>query len=565
MYVIQNLHWFVIFIGVLVFVHELGHFVVAKACGIKVLKFSLGFGPRLFGFQRGETEYVVSALPLGGYVKMLGEMNEEIDEVGDEAGDEARSFNAQPLWQRAAVVLAGPAFNFVLAFVVYTYMFTGPATFGDTKLGIVVPDYPAYETGMRAGDVITKIDGERVATWSELRSRITTRPGETIEIEYERDGKTRTVSLATRVETESNIFKELEKQGRVGVSHLYVRPVIAVVDLESPAALAGLKTDDTIVRVGTRRIEAWHEVRQELSTWPAGTPVDLVVERSAGDEDRTLEVSLTPVEPPFDLPQDIFSSADVRGAYTGLVTKDVVVTEVDPETPAARIGLQPGDRLLRLGVTREGAALARPIGSWMIDLQAFSGVDARSEFELTFQRGREIHVERLKLHETTEIDDFKNEQTRYVFGAHHDSSVTDQYTFERTVGLPEALYYAGQEVAAATTLISVGLAKMAQGDVPLDSMGGPIMLFVLAEKSAKRGLDDFLRMMAIISVNLGLVNLLPIPVLDGGTLLFLGIEAVRRRPPSLRVKEVANLVGLAFLMLLMVFVFKNDILRFVLG
>ena len=115
------------------------------------------------------------------------------------------------------------------------------------------------------------------------------------------------------------------------------------------------------------------------------------------------------------------------------------------------------------------------------------------------------------------------------------------------------------------TIISKGISKMAQGDIPLDNMGGPIMLFYIAEKSAKRGLNDFLSMMAIISVNLGLVNLLPIPILDGGSLVFIGIEAVRRRPPSMRVREIANVVGLAILMLLMVVVFKNDIFRFVLG
>lgn len=557
MYVLQNLHTFVIFIGVLVFVHELGHFLLAKACNIKVLKFSLGFGPRLLGFTRGETEYVISALPLGGYVKMLGEMHDsEID-----VADQPRAFNNRPLYQRAAVVLAGPVFNFILAYFVYMFLLAGPQTFGATKLGVVAQGYPAWNAGIRPGDRIVSIDGQPVEDWEALKSKISTRPGETLSITYERDGTRYDTEVSTRVETMSNVFQELERQGRVGVSLQYILPKIAVVDPESPAAKAGLQTDDVITRVGDRSIEAWHEVRQALADRGVGQPVEIAYQRD-GEERVT---TLRPGEPVEGIPSDTFSSADVQEGYTGLVSKDVIVTEVEPETPASKIGLQPGDRLVSLGIKREGEVKSQPIGAWDIDLDAFTGVDATSEFVLSYQRGRDVITREMKLVERTEVDEFKNERTQYVFGARNDRKASDLYTFERRVGVLEASVDALYRVGSAMTIISKGISKMAQGDIPLDNMGGPIMLFYIAEKSAKRGLNDFLSMMAIISVNLGLVNLLPIPILDGGTLVFLGIEAIRRRPPSLRVREIANVVGLAILMLLMVVVFKNDIFRFVLG
>lgn len=557
MYVLQNLPTFVVFIGVLVFVHELGHFLLAKACDIKVLKFSLGFGPRLFGFTRGETEYVVSLLPLGGYVKMLGEMNE--GEVDDE--DQSRAFNNKPLYQRAAVVLAGPAFNFVLAYFVYVFLLAGSQTFGSTQLGVVAEGYPAWNAGIRPGDRVVAIDGESVETWDELKGRISNRPGQTLSITYERDGKRTTTEVSTRSETQSNIFQELEQQGRVGVSLQYIKSRIAVVDPESPAAQAGLKTDDEIIKVGERPVEAWHELRQALRASAERESVDIQYRRD-GD---TRSTSLVLSERPPGIPADTFSSADAGVGYTGLVSKDVIVTDVEDETPAQTIGLQPGDRLVSLGIKRDEAVHVQPIGAWEIDLDAFSGVDATSEFVLSYQRGREVITREMKLIERTEIDEFKNERTQYVFGAQHDREASSLYTFERVVGVHEAALASFGQVGAAMTIIAKGISKMVQGDIPLDNMGGPIMLFYIAERSAKRGLEDFLGMMAIISVNLGLVNLLPIPVLDGGTLMFLGIEAVRRRPPSMRVREIANVVGLAILMLLMVVVFKNDIFRFVLG
>ncbi len=558
LYVLQNFHYFVLLLGALVFFHELGHFLVAKACGVRVLKFSLGFGPRLFGFTRHGTEYLISALPLGGYVKMLGEL------PGAEVSPEeaASSFGNKPVWQRAAIVSAGPVFNLVLAFLLYLGMFTGVQTFGDTRLGMVLPDAPAHNAGLRAGDKILAVDGEPFDDWMKLREHIGARAGEPLTVTYERGGAIGTLRVNPEPRDEPNEFQETETRGRIGVLNRFVKPVLGLVDSESPAARAGLRSGDVVVAVSGNPVAAWHEVRAGVAATPSGEPVRLRVRRDG----QELEVTLTPEAPPAGLEAGLFSSADTAAGYTGLVSKEALVATVEPETPAAELGLQPGDRPVRLQMIRaDGTSVSRPIGSFFSDLEAFSGLDARNRFVLTYQRGRQLVEKPLQLLAREEKDELKNKRTVYVFGAKNDESLVDMYTYERRVGPFEAVRLAAEKVGADMTLIAGGIAKLVSGKLSFDTMGGPIMLFVIAEKTAAMGPEAFLRAMAVISVNLGMLNFLPIPVLDGGHLMFCAVEAIRRRPPSLRFRELANVVGLALLLLLMVLVLKNDLLNYVLG
>jgi regulator of sigma E protease len=557
-YVLLNLHWFIILIGALVFVHELGHFVLAKLCGVKVHTFSLGFGPRVLGFTRGETEYRISLLPLGGYVKMLGEN----PMVPVQDSEKHRAFMHKPVWQRAAIVAAGPLFNLVLAFFVYAVMFYGTNTFGSTRLGVVSRGGPAWQAGLRPGDRITSVSGVPIEHWDELPEHIGPRPDEEVSVGFERKGETHTVVVRPEAFMEPDVFDEPRRRGRIGISLQYIKPVIGVIDFESPAAKAGLQDGDTVLMINGASINAWHELRDAIAGAPAAEPVRITYRRDG----RVQTVTITPAAPPVGLDPELFSSADPVGGYTGLVNLDTRIAAVEPNTPAELVGLQVGDRLLSLAIEKpNGEREKRPIGVWGIDLAAFSGVDARSNFTLTVQRGRDIMQRGFKLDERKEQDELKNVRRRYVFGATNDDSVLGTYLEERDVGIAEAAGTAAKQVAADTSLIAQGIAMMVRGRISFDNVGGPIMLFVIAEKSAKRGLAYFMRIMAMISVNLGLLNLLPIPILDGGHLLFFGIEAIRRRPPSLRTREIASYIGLALLLMLMVLVFKNDIFRYVLG
>jgi regulator of sigma E protease len=556
-YIFQNFHWFILFIGALVFFHELGHFLVAKACQVKVLRFSFGFGPKLFGFVRGETEYRVSALPLGGYVKMLG----DVPGVEIAAEDEARAFSNRPLWQRAAVVVAGPACNFALAFAIYWAIGLGTQTFSDTRLGIVRQGKPAWEAGVRPGDKLVAIDRVPVKDWEDLRKRIATQPGVELVFTVERDGTERDLTVIPRAAQVKNLFQDVETRGRVGISPYYVKPIVGVIDRESPAGRAGVMTGDQVTAVNGVAVSSWHELRASVDATVAGNPVHLQVQR--GEAELTFQ--LEPGPRPDNLDPTLFSAADTRTGYTGLVSKESLVAKVEADTPAERIGLEPNDRLLRLAIAKGDTHVEEPIGVWAIDLAAFQGVDARSTFLLTYQRGREVLSSELQLTETVEKDEFKNELKRMVFGAFNDHENTlGVYTFERAVGPMEAAATAARNLGVASEAIVTGLWKLVNREVPADSVGGPMMLFVIAAESAERGLRPYMGMMALVSVMLGLMNLLPVPVLDGGHLVMFAIEAIRRRPPSVRFREVANLVGLVLLLSLMVFAFRNDIVRFVL-
>ena len=559
MYILQNAHWFVILIGALIFFHELGHFLVAKACDVKVLRFALGFGPKLFSYKKGETEYQLRALPLGGYVKMLGEIPGEDEDIAPE--DEGRSFDAKPIWQRAAIAFAGPAFNLLLAFIVYFFMFSGTHQFGATKLGIVSKGQPAWQAGLRPGDTIRAINGEETEHWEQLRQVIATSPGKDLQIDYERHGKAYTGTLRPEAHSQENVFKEQETKGRIGISLQYLKPIVAVIDETSPAALAGIQTGDQILSINKSTISAWHEVRQLFAGLSEKSNMRLILKR--GEQEITKE--LVSVDFPQDLKNDVFSSADSL-FYTGLINMDTIINEVEEGSPAAKAGLLKNDRLLSIAIENEdGISPATPIGVWAIDLSAFQGSDARARFHLSYQRGIEIKETQVQLEAREETDDFKNKRTVYRFGAHNNNTVLDTYLLERQVSLGEAFYEANLQVLEDMSMIIKGIAKIVQGVIPLDTMGGPIMLFVIAEKSAKRGWDFFFRMFAMISVNLGILNLFPLPVLDGGQLMFLAYEAIRRRPPPMRFRELANVFGFGMLLLLMVLVFHNDIIRYVLG
>ena len=564
-YVLQNAHWFVLLIGALVFFHELGHFVVAKAFDVKVLKFSLGFGPKLIGFRRGETEYTLSLLPLGGYVKMVGEEPDEI-----EAQDEGRALSQKPLWQRSAIVIAGPLANLLLAFVVYLTMFVGPQTFGDTRLGIVTPGEPAYAAGIRPGDRIVEVDGEAVTRWDELQAAIAAHPDAPISMTYERGGVRTTVPVRTESRAEADAFEQMNRRGKAGLSLMYVQPVLAVVDPQSPAAKAGLSDGDRVLEVGGTPVAAWHEVRAQLVAQAmGGAPVKLLVQR--GQE--RVAVALQPGPYPQGLggaADERFSDANLLGpaGYTGLVSRNVLVAKVDPASPAARSGLTPGDRVRTLIVTRDGpegrSVQRRPVGVWEVDLAAF-GLDNTTELALEVQRGVSVATVAVRLQARDDTDEFKQVHHSFVLGAQNDGDSLGTYTYDAPVGPVLAVTQAAKQVGEDMGLIGRGIVKMVRGDIPLKNMGGPIMLFVIAEKSAKRGWQSFGRALAMTSVNLGMLNVLPVPVLDGGHLLFYAVEAVTRRPPSQRLREIGQMVGLGLLLLLMLLVFRNDIGRFLLS
>ncbi len=346
----------IVVLGVLIFVHELGHFLFAKLLGVKVEKFSLGFGTKLLGFKRGETEYLISAFPLGGYVKMLGEGDDT--ELSEE--DKTRSFAAKPPLQRIVIVAAGPVFNLFFAWFLFivVYMIGVPAV--TSKIGEVPKDKPAAKAGLLAGDMVTSIDGKSISRWEQLAKEIAGGGGKTLEIQVRRAGQLISFQVTPETRKSKNLFGET-----------VTSPAIGVVS-------AG---DEVIDRFG---------------------PVDAVVKGS--------------------------------------------------------------------------------MQTWNM-----------------------------------------------------------------------------------THLTVMSLVKLVERAVPLDTVGGPIMIAKMAGQQATAGAVSFFAFMALLSVNLGVLNLLPVPILDGGHLFFFCWELVFRRPVSVKVREMAQQVGLVMLISLMLLAFYNDIMRYFLG
>ncbi|MCK8600674.1 RIP metalloprotease RseP [Desulfoferrobacter suflitae] len=347
----------VVVLGILIFVHELGHFLVAKWAGVRVLRFSLGFGPRIVSVTRGETEYCISAVPLGGYVKMLGEDAEE--EVPEQ--DKERSFPAQSVWKRIGIVLAGPSSNLLFAIIIFALVY---AVAGipqmTTEIGSVNPASPAEQAGLRSGDLVLTINGESVSQWDQL----------------------------------SNMIQEHGEQ-------------------------------------------------------------PLVMEIQRGEEVKVITVT----------PQ----SREIKNIF--------------------------------------GESIKRPV----------IGISAAGKFNV------------------------------------------------KRVNPLLAGYYSLAQTWNLSKLFLLTVVKLIERVVPLQTLGGPLLIAQMTGQQAQEGILNLIYFTALISINLGILNLLPIPVLDGGHLFFFFIEAILGRPIDMKKIEMAQRIGMVFLIVLMIFVFYNDIMRLITG
>ena len=543
----------VLLLGGLIFVHELGHFVTAKLLGVKVLKFSIGFGPKLLGIRRGETEYLLSLLPLGGYVKMAGD---DPSQPPDPA-DRGRGFLEQTPSRRFAIAAAGPAAN--LLFPVLIYLALGLAQNGSLTpgptVGSVMPGSPAAAAGLRPGDRILAVrtpDGrERPVRWfADLRRVVSPHPGEPLEFTVERGRERLSLPVVPAAERESNAI-ETTVRGVVGITADYTPAVVAPV---RRGAAGTVEPFDLVVRVGTSQVAHSGDLLRALTA--AGcAPVDLEVIR-----ERPVDLPGAPLSTyaPLTL-RDVPTCRD--GTPTlGLAdpTVSTFVGAVVPGGPAAAAGLSRGDAI--------AAVDGKPVRSFReVNAAMAASLQPGRPLALTLAEGRGLT---LVPEARTQVDEMTGEKTTRPFvgfepdqrGLVLPASLLAQQVTVR-VGLLEAAGNAVGNLWEVIRLTALGIARIADGTISFRTVGGPIMLFHIAAQAAEEGLASFLFKMALISVNLGLMNLLPIPVLDGGHLATCLVEGVTRRPLSLRTREVANLVGILLLALLMIAVFKNDIVR----
>lgn len=549
---LQNIVAFVVFLGVLVTVHELGHFLVAKACGVKVLKFSIGFGPRIFGFTRGETEYRIAWIPLGGYVKMAGEQPH--DEVTPE--DAKRSFLAQPPWKRAAIVVAGPVFNLIFPVIAYFFVNLGSVEVISTRIGYVEPENPAAIAGIKPGDRVKSIDGNEVKSFNDLRGAFNGLYGRPVPIVVERDGQILTLSVTPNKQVDKDMVETTER-GIIGIL-ADPRAPVAGVPAGSAAEAAGLRTFDRIAKIDDKVVRDELELNEVVAAIPVGAQMNVTVLRSELAESGGAKLIIPEVRQVAVTRTEGEGFAALGGAELG----DLYVWTVNPETPAQKAGIKRGDRIVSID--------GKTLRSYQFMDVTLRNLETKP-FKMTWRSGAEEKSAELAQAHIKVTDELKNEyevldlgvQARPVFTGRSDilaaGARVDKVTL--TVGPKDAFLASVKIVPMITRKIAIVIGKLFTGDVAFSTVGGPVTLYMVASKSAEAGLDSYMQSMAILSINLGLMNLLPIPVLDGFALLAAIWEGIRRRPIPIRAREYANMVGLAMLALLMVMVLKNDITR----
>ena len=424
-----GLSWFLIALGVLVFVHELGHFLVAKRAGIRVERFSLGYPPKMVGFTWGETEYCISWIPFGGYVKVAG-----MADVGtEESKGEPWEFPSKSLPVRMAVIAAGPLMNFVFAFAVFVVVYGGfgmetvESTLIDPAEGSV-----AEAAGLRHADVIRAVDGRAVNNAHELVEGLKRASISGAVLSVERGGDMVDVELPA------------EPGGAYGLTVL-LPPRVGSTDPGTPADELGLRRGDLITAVDGQPVATWSGMREVISAHP-GEAVELQWQRGG----RAMTAMITPEE------------------------------RLEGDRPIGIIGIR-----------------------------------------------------------------------------HHQSGSV-------SIGWWEAVKIGAYSVYSSSSLILDFLGSIFE-DRRYKELGGPIRIAIMADDTADMGLRYFLQFLALLSVNLAVLNLLPIPVLDGGHLTFLTLEAILRRPPSVRQRELAQQVGLVIILFIMVMVTFNDLNQFVLN
>jgi regulator of sigma E protease len=533
---------FVLLLSILIFVHELGHFLVAKACGVRVLKFSLGFGPPIgigrfrLRWVRGPTEYVVAWLPLGGFVKMLGENPDEVEDPALLAHPD-ETLGAKPTWQKLAIVFAGPLMNLLLPVVIFMGSLAMGMPRAAPEIGMVEPGSPAARAGLLPGDVITAIGSQPVLWWDEVATRIRQSAGRSLDLAIDRDGARRSASLEVVSRPGFDEFGQQVKLGFAGAAHVRLSAMLGVPSSDSPAAAAGVRSGEVVVQVDGGAVDDWQGFSDSYAAASGEVALTLRAGRDPAAEERRVTVP------------GLGSAAAL-----GVVPANVLVDQVTPGSPAERGGLRSGDLI----VSVDGEL----VGSFASFAETVRTSEGRS---LRLAYAREGVVKEVAIAPEIQSVDAAGlgiEEPRYLVGITVEVGVlrgASKLDRERNplVAAPRAVAM----TLEMTSMFLRGVGKLITGEVPRNQLAGPIGIAKIAGNAWEQGWDRYLSMLILISINLGILNLLPIPVLDGGQAVIFAVEGIKRAPLSLRTREIFQQIGLTVLVLLMGLAFWNDLSR----
>lgn len=531
---------FIVLLGLLIFVHELGHFLVAKFFGVRVEVFSLGFGKKIAKYKRGDTTYCLSIIPLGGYVKMFG------DDIGAtiSESDKKFSFLHKPVYQRIGIVLAGPLMNFFFAILIFFIVgLIGEETRGPV-IGDVPSDTPAYQVGFRSGDTILRVGNDSVKTWDEFQEKLNSASGGEVPVEVKREvgGTTEVLRAKADLKPNPNILSLDSEVADISGISVYSRQSVIGVRGSSYAEKSGLKTGDRLLAINGHPIRYFREIENSLIS-QSGQSIALDIERPTADENKFDKVKI-------DFGKPRFSSLD----GLGIDNPALYLSKVVEKSPAHQAGLKEGDRIIRVGkITPE---------KWEDVLNTVKSYPGSGPLEFEVERGSAKMTFQVTPQMTSQMTSQGGEEKRYTVGVMPSIFVAAPImTIVRAETLGVAMTRGLQKTVDVTAMTVLSFLRLVQNKISPKNIGGVISIGQAASETYKRGISYFLQMMAIISINLFILNLLPIPVLDGGHLLFYTIEALKGAPMSMRKMEIAQQVGLVVLMSLMVFALFNDFSR----
>ena len=509
---------FILLLGFLIFFHELGHFLAARLFGVEVKVFSLGFGPKILKYKKGPTVYCVSLLPLGGYVKMFGDNPmEKLSEA-----EKSKGFLYKKSHQKWLIAFAGPFFNLIFTLVAFFGLAWHGLSSLPAQLGDIDKESLAYQQGFRSGDQVLSVDDKEITYFAELNSIIKNSLGQKLSfVVKEESGRLKNVSAEVKASQETHFLDSSKVKGAIeGLSPLSKSLKLGVIP-QSLAYKKGLRSFDRLLEVNGKKLRYWRELESlEFK--------DLKAQRG--------ETKLS-----------VFLEEPVSLKELGLEPSFLYIEKVGPDTPAFKAGLKKGDRLLSI----DGKVLKK----WEQVLKAVEESKGKA-LKLTYQRGIEIKTAVIKAQALFVEGNIKE---RYLLGIVSGSLSVTAPEVLRKRNFLDSMAYSFLETKEWILITLRGFVSIIKGDISVRTLGGPIAIGRVARNSLSEGWTYFLMIMAIISINLFILNLLPIPALDGGHLLFFSLEAILRRPLSVKKLLIAQNLGLIFLLSFMAFALVNDL------
>ena len=518
--ILEKIAIFILFLGPLVFFHELGHYFFARLFKVRVETFSLGFGPKIFKYKKNETEYAISLIPLGGYLKMFGDNPLAKDEIP--VAEQKYSFSHQRKWARFWIVMGGPLANFLMTYCIFFCLLAIGEKFPEIKLGVVSKTSILYQKGMRTGDVIHELDDEKIYNYSDIAFRDD--PIQTITVQRRNEERKLNLSMSGK-----NFLKNLAKH-----PPLLRSPV--VIDDKGERYALSLSSDKVDLKLSFDEMMQMKEIDKLFLFKISGEYDRPIVEESI--EKSPVKVLKIPSKVRLEkfLGEHRFRSLDLR------------VKNVQMGSPAHKSGIESGDILSALS--------GRPIYSFEQLRSQLQEAKAERVGVTVWRKGA---IKKFEIEPEVMKNDGKEMKIIGVYG--QASFLAMQTIQSEPKGFFTAMGLAFTRTWDAIVKILQVVKKLVTAEVSLKTIGGPLAIGKFAADSFNTGLSYFFQLMALISVNLGVINLLPIPVLDGGHIMFIVLEILNRGPISQRKMEIAQQLGFAILLILMVGALFNDFSR----